>query len=136
MAAESGRKLLIKRSTDGGTTYNTIACLRTKSFTIANEAIDITDDCSGAWRELLAEPGNRTIDISASGLSKDDTITALVVTDTASVVLEDIQIELPSGATIDGSFFITSYAQTGEYQDAVTFDLEMQSSGAPTFTAA
>ncbi len=136
MAANSGRNLKLQRSTDGGTTYTTVAGIRTKSFTIGNEPIDVTTDDSNAWRTLLAEPGNRTVDVSGSGVSEDNTFLALALASTGSVVLEDMQLLMPNGDTIEMSMFVNSYAETGEYQDAVTFEISFQSSGEPTFTAA
>ena len=136
MAAGSGRNLKLQRSIDGGLTYVTVAGIRTKSFTIGMEPIDVTTDDSNAWRTLLAEPGNRTIDCSGSGVSEDDSFLALVLASTASVVLEDMQLLLPSGAKIALSMAITSYAATGEYQGAETFEISFQSSGVPEFTAA
>ena len=136
MAEAPGRKLLLQRSTDGGTNYATVASIRTKSFTIANEPIDITTDDSDAWRTLLSEPGNRTLDMSGSGVAKDDVLLAASLGSTSGVVLQNYQMVLPSGAKITGDFAMTSFGETGEYQDAVTFDLELQSSGEPIFTAA
>lgn len=136
MAASSGRNLKLQRSTDGGTTYTTVAGIRTKSFTIGNEPVDTTTDDSNAWRTLLAEPGSRTVDVTGSGVSEDNTFLSLVLAATGSVVLEDMQLLFPNGDTLEMSMFVNSYAETGEFQDAVTFEISFQSSGTPTFTTA
>lgn len=137
MAGEaSGRDLLIQRSTDGGTTYNTIASVRTKSVAINNEPIDITTDDSDAWRTLLAEPGNRSIDLSVAGIWTDDDLLAQISAATASVALQDLQIVYPDTSTHEGDFMINTFNVTGEYNGAATFEASFQSSGSVTYTAA
>ena len=132
MAEIAGRKLLIQRDIIGVPT--TIASVRSKSVSISNEPIDITTDDSDGWRTLLAEPGNRTVDISVSGVMVDDELRALILAATDSVVLESISIVYPDGGSIEGSFYLNSYSETGEYQDAVTFEASLQSSGPITYS--
>lgn len=136
MAAAAGRKMLLEYSTDGGTTYTTLASVREKSVNKANEAIDITTDDSNAYRTLLAEPGMRTVDISVSGVTDDDYLMTQISAGTASLTFEDIRVTYPDGGTDEGTFFLSSLSRTGSYQDAVTFEAELQSSGEITFTPA
>jgi len=136
MAEAPGRDLLIQRSTDGGTTYNTIASVQSKSISINNEPIDITTDDSDAWRTLLAEPGNRTFDISVSGITKDDDLLAAISAATSSISLQDIKIVYPDGAEHEGDFFLNAVTYSGEYNGAVTFEATLQSTGEITYTPA
>lgn len=129
MAQTAGRNLVIKRSTDGGTTYNAIASVRSKSITINNEPIDVTTDDSSAWRTLLAEPGSRSIDISVSGITDDSALMTEIMAGTTSVALQKIQVDYDGEFTLTGDFYLNSLAYTGEYQDAVTFEASLQSSG-------
>lgn len=129
MAQTAGRNLIIKRSTDGGTTYNAIASVRSKSVTINNEPIDVTTDDSDAWRTLLAEPGSRSIDITVSGVTDDDTLMTAIMAGTSSVALHDIQVDYNGAFTLTGDFYLNSLTYTGEYTDAVTFEASLQSSG-------
>lgn len=134
--ADNGRSLLLQRSTDGGTTYTTIAGIRTKSFTVGNEPVDVTTDDSNGYRTLLAEPGNRTLDISGSGFTQNNTLRSLSLAATDSVVLEDCQLLFPNGDTLECEFFMNSYSETGEYNGATNFEISLQSSGAWTLTEA
>lgn len=136
MAAAAGRKMLLEYSTDGGTTYVTLASVREKSITKTNEPIDVTTDDSNAHRTLLPEPATRSIDISVSGITDDDYLITQISAATDSLVFEDIRITYPDGGTDEGTFFLNSLTRTGSYQDAVTFDAQLLSSGEPTFTAA
>ncbi len=134
--ANNGRNLKLQRSNDGGTTYVTVAGIRTKSFTVGNEFVDVTTDDSNGYRTLLAEPGSRTIDVSGSGVTEDNTLRGLVLAATDSVVLEDMQLLFPNGDTLEMSMAINSYAETGEMDGAQTFEISLQSSGIWTLTEA
>ena len=136
MAADSGRSLKIKRSTDGGTTYNTFALVTSKSVNKTNEHPDITSDDDSGWRTLLIEPGNRTVDVSVSGVTTDDILLAAISAGTSSVALEDIQIEYESGATDEGTFVLSNLTRSGDTTDAGRFEAQLLSSGEITYTAA
>jgi predicted secreted protein len=128
MSANSGRKLLIER----GTTL--LAGVRTKGVAINREAVDITNDDDDGWRGVLHEPGEKQIDLTVGGVTKDDTLRAIAFTDPA--VLEDMTLEFPDGSTIEGDFFVSSYNESADYNDAITFEATFQSSGIITYTPA
>lgn len=128
MAFSVGRNLTVAR---GGTT---IASVRTKTATINNEAIDITTDDDTGYRTLLEEPGQKQIDLSVEGLTSDDTLIDKAAN--GSSLIEEYTITLPSGATIVGDFRLNNLELGAEYNAAITFTAEIQSSGSYTFTAA
>jgi len=128
MASNVGRKLIIKR--DG----TTIAGVRTKSVTINNEAIDVTTDDDSGYRTLLEEPGQKQIDLSVEGLTKDDALLQSAAEGTT--LIEAYTIEFPSGATITGDFRHNNLELGAEYNAAITFTSEIQSTGSYTYTAA
>lgn len=128
MSFNVGRKLVVKR---GGTK---VAAMRTKTVTVNNEAVDITSDDDSGYRKLLEEPGQKQIDMSVEGLMSDDALIDKAVNGTALV--EEYTIELPSGATIVGDFRFNNLELGAEYNAAITFTAEVQSSGEYTFTAA
>jgi TP901-1 family phage major tail protein len=136
MAKFSGRKLKLEYSTDSGTTYLLLASVREKSVNKAAEPIDVSTDDSDAHRTLLAEPASRSVDISVSGVSDDEYLMTQISASTATLAFEYIRVTYPDGATDEGTFFLNSLSRTGSYQDAVTFEASLQSSGAVTYTAA
>jgi TP901-1 family phage major tail protein len=128
MAADVGRNLTVTRGAV------LLAAVRTKSVAINREPIDITNDDSDGWRTMLEEPGERSVNISVSGISDDGVLRDAVLG--ASNVLQDITLTWPDGATLNGDFFLASYTENGTYNDAITFDAELQSSGQPTYSPA
>ena len=50
------------------------------------------------------------------------------------MMLTDITIEYPDGATLAGDFYLASVEETGAYNEAVTFSASLQSSGQWTYT--
>ncbi len=128
MAKNIGRKFLIKRN---GTE---IAAVRTKSFTINNEAIDVTTDDSSGYRTLLETPGQKQIDMSVEGLTEDYDLVQTAVD--GSTLIETYTIEFPNGDTIEGDFRFNNLEIGAEYNAASTFTAEIQSTGAYTYAAA
>ncbi len=129
MAGNIGRDLLLKK----GSTV--IAGLRTKTISAAGEPVDVTTDDDAGYRTMLAEAGQRSLDISGEGITNDGTLRAAILSG-SSLLLSDINIEFPNGDTITGDFFFNSHEESGTYNDAVTFSASFQSSGQWTFTAA
>ena len=126
MPASSGRELVLKR----GTTV--VAGVRTKAMAITRAGIDVTSDDDVGFRTMLGEPGQLELNVSVSGVTKDDVLRADAVN---GVTLQAYTLEFEDGSTVTGNFFLATYTETGTYNEAVTFEAEIQSSGAFTFTA-
>ena len=75
-------------------------------------------------------PGQKNVEMSGAGLLFNSTNLAIAM-QTATVV-EDCTMEM-AGGTLSGDFFIASFAVTGEYNNATTFEVKLQSVGACTF---
>ncbi len=128
MSAQVGRKILLKR--DGAV----LAGVRTKSVAINREAIDITNDDDIGFRNLLAEPGERQVDLTVSGITVNSILRDASFEDPA--VLEDLSLEYTDGSKIEGDFFLASYSENAEYNDAVSFDATLNSAGVIAYTEA
>ena len=126
MPASSGRELVLKR----GTTV--VAGVRTKAMAITRAGIDVTSDDDAGFRTMLGEPGQKELNVSVSGVTKDDVLRADAVN---GVTLQAYTLEFEDGSTVTGDFFLSTYTETGTYNEAVTFEAELQSSGEFVFTA-
>lgn len=131
MSAVKGRTIKVSRP---NTTSAYIAGVRTKSVAINGEGIDVTDDDSAGWRELLDDPAELQISISVSGIVKDDSLREESLSSTDR--MQPTSFQYPDGGEISGNFYLSSYTETGEYNGAVTFEAEFQSSGVVAYTPA
>ena len=114
----------------------TLAGIKTKGVSIAKEPIDITSDDDNGYRTFLAEAATKALDLSFSGVTKDKTLRAQIISE-QSQLLTDITLEYPDGDKISGDFFFNGFSENGGGSDgAVEFDGTLQSSGAWTYTAA
>lgn len=120
-----GRKIIFK--------WNgaTIAGVREKGMACAGEPINVSDDDANGVRQLLAEAGESTVDISLSGVLKSDVLAQAWYSGNRMGTAE---LTYPNGRVVSGDFFLASYNETGTYNDATTFEGALQNSGDVTFT--
>ena len=134
MTAFVGRKAILSQ----GSPLVAVAALRTKTMTMANEPVDITSDDDAGFRALLADPGNKTLDISVEGVAKDvASFTALLTLATSGTdILDAFSLLFPGIGTMAGNFVVSSFEIGAPYNEAATFSCSLQSAGPYTFTAA
>jgi len=127
MAANTGRAVTFLW---GG---SAVLGIREKGVTVNGEPIDITSDEDSGWRLLLSDAvGERSVDISISGVTKDHRFLADLMGGTYQ---RAVVITWPNGATLSGTFQVASTSRGIPYKEAETFDASLQSSGAVTFVA-
>ena len=136
MAAQKGKDLLLKIDAAGSGVFETVAGLRANRISFNAETIDATNaDSVGRWRELLAGSGARSAAVSGSGVFKDAASDAAVrqaFFDDASV---DAQVVVPDFGVIEGPFQITALEYAGAHDGEATFEINLASAGALSFTA-
>lgn len=136
MAATAGRKVRLKYSSNGGTTYTAIAGARTDNLTINREGIDITDKDDAGVRTMLAEVGVWSMDADLEGVLIDDTILALAADPTTSALF-DFQVVVEGLGTFEGSWTLGNFSVSGQDgANPTTFTAAIASSGTITWTAA
>lgn len=111
-------------------------CARTKSITIGAESIDITQDCDGAFRTLMDEPGVRSIDMSVDGLLTQDDWIKQALDTSSNTFLKEYTLVIKGLGSITGDFFIGNFELGAPHDEAVTFSATVESSGEWTFTPA
>ena len=109
-----------------------IAGVRTKGITVNGEPVDITDDDSNGWREVFDDAGQVNVELSISGLTKDDRlkVAAFDVEDRVHAVV----LTYPDGGIIAGDFYLQDFSDTGEYNTYITFEATLISDGSVSFT--
>lgn len=137
MAAQLGRTLALQLDTTGSGSYSTIASLKTKSLKIANEAVDVTTaDSPNQWRELLANAGVKSMEISFAGVFDDAVPINLVNTLMIAGTIRNFKITHPAVGTYTAAFQISGFEMAGEFNGALDFTATLESAGEVVFTAA
>lgn len=108
-----------------------IAGTREKSASCNGTPVNVTSDESTGWQELLTDPGEDAVSISLSGVTKDTTLRSDWYGRTRTRTAE---LGYPDGGTIGGTFYLANYNEGLPYNDAITFEAELQSSGEITYT--
>lgn len=127
MAGNAGRAIVF--TWDGAA----ILGIREKGFTLNGEAINVTSDEDNGWRTLLEVSAEDSVDISLSGVSKDERLKKAYF-DGAGARTKIATLEWPNGSKLTGTFYLANYTGTGPYNDAETFSASLQSNGPVTFT--
>jgi TP901-1 family phage major tail protein len=137
MAAQKGKDLLLKVDSDGAGTYVTIAGLRSRTFSVNAETVDITHtESAGRWRELLEGAGTKTARLSGAGVFKDAASDALLRQYVFNGTIRNWQVIVPDFGSIRGAFQITSLDFNGRHDGEIAFEISLDSAGELTFTAA
>ena len=126
MAAKIGRAVLL---TWGG---DPVAGVQEKSVAINGDPIDISDDDSGGWRELLGTPGENSVDLSLSGVTKSSGLKEDFFNGNR---IKEAVLTYPDGGMITGDFYLVNFNETGNYKEGVTFECSLQSAGEVVYAA-
>jgi TP901-1 family phage major tail protein len=137
-ATEGGSALTL--TTDGTGTlsegFRTVGGLRSTSMAVNAEAIDVTNQGSNQWKELLDGAGIKSVSISGSGVFEQDSRLARLRANCLNQTLTSFRVvEHASGDYFQGSFKITSLERAGDYNNEQTWSISLESSGAVAYTA-
>jgi TP901-1 family phage major tail protein len=134
MAAQKGKDLLVKMH--DGSSYVTVAGLRSRRIAFNAETVDITHaESAGRWRELLDGAGIKRAGVSGRGLFKDAATDALIRQTFFDGAVKNCQVVIPDFGIVQGPFQIASLEFAGEHDGEVTYDMALESAGELTFAA-
>jgi TP901-1 family phage major tail protein len=139
MAAQKGLAMTIEVSSDGtsGGALTAVAGLRTKSFALNADSVDITSASStGHWRELLSGAGVISMSVSGSGVfldtDPDEDVRGHIMAGTSAY----LRMTMPDFGTFVGNFHVGSVSYAGEHDGEATYDMSFESAGEITWSAA
>jgi predicted secreted protein len=115
----------------GNSPADEIAGVREKSVAISGAGIDVTADDSSGWRELLSMAAIDEVSINISGVTKDRRLKTDWFNGTRT---QTATLEYPDGTIISGTFFLQSFTDTGSYNNAMTFQAAVVSTGVVSYT--
>ena len=110
----------------------TIAGVRQKAVSVDGAPVDVTSDEDSGWQTILTVAGQQSVGLSLSGITKDKKLKTDFFAGTRT---KEVILTYPDGSTFTGSFYLASYKETGAYNDAVTFEADLQSTGAVVWAA-
>jgi TP901-1 family phage major tail protein len=134
MTANVGRTIIVRWGTESP--QPAVAGIRTKGISMSGEAVDITNDDSSGWRQLLDAAQVNAVEITASGVALNDTLRADWFNGASATGsrMQPAAFEYPDGGTVAGTFYLQDYSETGNHDGEVTFEATWQSNGAITYT--
>jgi TP901-1 family phage major tail protein len=134
MTEYAGKAFLLKTGTWSGGTE--VAGFRANTMTINNAMVDTSSKAS-SWRTAIAG-GIKSVTISGSGVVSDaaafETFQGYALAAPASA--NALAMGWGDSDTMEGSFIVTSFELTGDYEGAQTFSFTAESVGTVTLTAA
>jgi predicted secreted protein len=132
--AYKGRSATMQVSSNGGSTFTTIGGVRTKNATVNNNPVDITNDGSNGFQELLADGGTQSVEISVDGVFVDDAAFTTLQTTADDRTLIWYKLSFGGAGVITSKFAVRSFQLTGAHDGAQTFSATLSSSGTITIT--
>jgi TP901-1 family phage major tail protein len=119
------------------TAYRIIAGLRSKTLTLNNEEIDVTNHDSNEWKTLIQNAGIKSLAISGSGIFKSDDDLRIVQYMLMEGTIFPWRIYDEDASLIYEAYFkITSFERAGDYNNEQSYTLSLSSSGQVHYAAA
>ncbi len=129
MPAKKGRLLKIQRDSTGAGAYVDIGHMRSKSYTVNNETVDISNETDGVWRQLLEGAGNQSVSVSGSGVWTKGTHEVAMRLAAFNDTHELLRIIDDHGDFITGSFAISSFGNSAEHNAEQAYEISLESAG-------
>jgi len=134
MTAQKGRDLILQ--INDGTNYLTVAGFRSNGFTINNTPVDISNKDSGAFQQYMEDAGLRHISVTGDGVFLGDAQFALAHGHIMAGTNPLCKLIAPGLGDYTGNFAIRSLQMSGNHNDGVTYQFQLESAGDITFTPA
>jgi TP901-1 family phage major tail protein len=136
MAPQKGKDLLLKIDPERAGSFVTVAGLRTHTLSLNAASVDVTNrDSAGNWRELLAGTGLRSAQVRGSGIFRDETSDEALRRIFFDSTIVPWQIVIPGFGVLTGDFHIAALEYSGRHDGELSFELALESAGAPAFAS-
>ncbi len=115
--------------------FELIGGLKSKSFTLNGEPVEVTNHGSNGWRELLNGAGLQSMDVSGEGVTQQTATIKRLFEAWRDNQLVKARIKLLLGAEdviqITGDFKVATIELSGENDKEVPYSTSLMSSGRP-----
>ena len=135
--AKKGNDFLLQiASTYNGSSYTTVAAMRTTSMTINKSTVDITNKDGSGWQELLPGGGVKSISLSAEGVYSNDTTHALIISASLASTHWNFKLIDEVGDDFSGAFNVDSLDFGGDANAEENFSISISRADEITYTEA
>lgn len=128
MTAQKGSAFLLKIA--DGTTYETVAGLRTTQMQINGDAVVVTHKQSGGWRDLLSGAGTRSVSVSAAGIFLGSAAEAAIRGHALAGTVTGYELSFEDGERLRGRFLVQRLDYAGDFNGERNYTMQLESSGA------
>lgn len=116
--------------------YTNVGGIRSKSFSVSAEEIDISNEDSTEWKNILDGAGMRSVAISGSGVvTSKASFVALQTAFLANALVQLIFLEVKSVQVWSAYFKVNSLEKSGDYNAESGLSISASSSGAVVLQA-
>lgn len=137
VALTAGGSAIVLTTNGTGTadeTFQLVGGLRSTTFTLNAEEIDVTNQDSSQWKEVLSGAGIKSVSISGSGIFKDEITFKKCRTIMLAQTLRNWKVCVnTAGDYWMGCFKLTSLEQAGDYNNESSYSLSLSGSGAVAY---
>lgn len=134
MAATSGRTVKFKIGNAASPELFNNVVARAVSCTINGNPVDITDNDSTGWRQLLDGASVRSLSVSLQGAFKAAVQEVLLRTKADTQAIFNGEMAFEGSVKYSGTWQCTNYQMGGEVDGAQTFSATIESAGAMTLS--
>lgn len=135
MAALSGALVLIKVGNGADPeVFSIIGGLQASEIIVNHQMLDSSNIESGGWQKLLVNAGIRSLRIMGSGIHTNAASEQTLRGYAFSGSINNYQFVFANGSVASGAFAITSYRSSGDFDDAESYELVLQSAGNVSFS--
>ena len=128
--AQLGRLFLLKTTNNTSpTAQHTIGGMKATTMSIGNAVVDVTTKDEAPWKTLLANCGDRSVNMTCAGVCKD----TVGENDMQQYALNGgmgiFSIIDQAGDEMHGSFLVSKFEWTGNHNGAQEYSMSLESSG-------
>lgn len=137
MAGQAGRDVVV-RVGDGGSPegFDVVAGIRSRAIRLGARIVDATHaDSVGAWRELKAGAGVKSVSVSGDGAFHDAASDARLRSAFFAGQAADMELEIAGFGVLSGAFVVAELVYGGAQQGEATFSVRLESAGVVAFAS-
>ncbi len=130
-AKQKGLDVTIQVDIDGTGNFLILGGLQTKSFSINNEIVEVTDSESpNRWRELIGGAGTKSVSITGDGFYETtQACTGILQNALENSTLLNLRFIIPGYAMLEMPTYVTAVNLGGNYNEAVTLSYSWENAG-------